>query len=337
MMNEDNEKSLVQEVPLPGDTLRKAREELGYSMSDIANRLRLRLSIIEDIENNHFEGDAIATFIRGYVRSYAKYVGLNEFDVLNQLDVLGKAQQQDIEMQSFSKRTKREAHDNNIMKLTWVVGLIIVGLSGTWWWQNTQLHSAPIDPIALTALDPKAPIESTASVPLTEVVASVTHQDNVQVVEKSGKVKGLDSTHLSEQSSELASNLSLAPPKTASLNDSGAPATLAMAETPQNLNQALSEGLSSPSNTNKSPEKTILTSDIAMTFSGDCWVEVRDLKGRKLEAGLKKAGDVVSVNGDGPFKIVLGAPVVVKMSYKGEPVDLTRYRKGKVARFKWPQ
>ncbi|MCG7587668.1 helix-turn-helix domain-containing protein, partial [Photobacterium sp. OFAV2-7] len=102
MNTEQNEDLSTEEVIRPGDMLRQAREQLGYSQKDIANRLRLRLSVINDIEDNNFEQSQLATFTRGYVRSYAKFVGLDEADVLAKLDQHGHAQHQDHEMQSFS-------------------------------------------------------------------------------------------------------------------------------------------------------------------------------------------------------------------------------------------
>ncbi|WP_205690528.1 RodZ domain-containing protein, partial [Poseidonibacter lekithochrous] len=62
-----------------------------------------------------------------------------------------------------------------------------------------------------------------------------------------------------------------------------------------------------------------------MTFSGDCWIDIKDANGKRLETGIKKAGDKLDLDGKAPFKIVLGAPGVVKMNYQGQPVDLSTY------------
>lgn len=115
----ENEENSTEEVIRPGDMLRQAREKLGYSQKDIASRLRLKISVINNIEDNIFEESQVATFTRGYVSSYAKYVGLNEKEILAKLDQLGHAQPKEQEMQSFSRRTKREAHDSRIMGITW--------------------------------------------------------------------------------------------------------------------------------------------------------------------------------------------------------------------------
>ncbi|GAL08798.1 putative membrane protein [Photobacterium aphoticum] len=78
-------------------------------------------------------------------------------------------------------------------------------------------------------------------------------------------------------------------------------------------------------------------SDLELSFTGDCWIDIRDANGKRLDTGIKKAGDVLKLDGAEPFKVVLGAPGVVTMSYQGKPVDLSRYPAGKVARLKLPQ
>lgn len=84
-------------------------------------------------------------------------------------------------------------------------------------------------------------------------------------------------------------------------------------------------------------ETVVASSDLELSFTGDCWIDIRDANGRRLDTGIKKAGDVLKLDGNEPFRVVLGAPSVVTMSYKGEPVDLSRYPAGKVARLKLPQ
>ncbi len=295
----------TESILLPGDALRQAREHLGYSSLSVANRLRLRLSIIEDIENNCFEKESIATFMRGYVRSYAKLVGLDEFELLRQMDELGHASPQEHEMQSFSRRTKREAHDNRLMGFTWLMAFIILGLSGAWWWQNEYQSelSLPPETLAVTPIEPV-----------------IDPQPIVNAIEE----KKVLSTIL--EATKTSEELIFPNPQTLSSTQDLMLSTVAEL-TEQDLTLAASEA----------PE-FVYDSDLELEFLGDCWVEIKNNQGKRLEAKLKKSGQKLAFDGDGPFKIVLGAPGVVKMRYKGEPVDLSRYsRRGRVARFTWPQ
>ena len=78
-----------------GTLLKNQREALGLTQKQISDRLKLRISLIQQIEENQFESDQVATFMRGYIRSYAKYVNLDEKVVLNALRHSGDAPHED--------------------------------------------------------------------------------------------------------------------------------------------------------------------------------------------------------------------------------------------------
>lgn len=61
-----------------GTLLKRQRESMGYTQKQVADRLRLRVNVIEQIDDNQLESGQVATFTRGYLRSYARLVGLDE-------------------------------------------------------------------------------------------------------------------------------------------------------------------------------------------------------------------------------------------------------------------
>lgn len=62
----------------PGNSLVAARDELGLSPADIARQLNLSLGIIEQIETDIYTDDIPDAFFRGYIRTYARLVNLDE-------------------------------------------------------------------------------------------------------------------------------------------------------------------------------------------------------------------------------------------------------------------
>lgn len=56
--------------------------------------------------------------------------------------------------------------------------------------------------------------------------------------------------------------------------------------------------------------------------SADCWVEVRNAKGKRLVYDVLKKGEEKTVPGNGPFTITLGNPNAVTVLWKGKPVAL---------------
>jgi cytoskeleton protein RodZ len=57
--------------------LRHAREQLGLSLRDVADRTRIRVAILEAIENHDVDHLPPPIFTRGFVKAYAREVGLD--------------------------------------------------------------------------------------------------------------------------------------------------------------------------------------------------------------------------------------------------------------------
>ncbi|MGR5212657.1 cytoskeleton protein RodZ [Vibrio rotiferianus] len=303
------------ETPLSieaGTLLKNKRESLGMTQKQIADRLRLRVSVIEDIENNQFDSHQVATFIRGYLRSYAKLVSVDEHLVLSALDTTGEAQHQEQEMQSFSRKTKTEKHNSRIMLLTWAIALVITGISAVWWWQNQQENSLAqvVNEAAVeTEVVDDATFDVEPTVP-TDTVAIETTADEAPIVD--------------EVVSEVATET---------------PVVDAVDEEQTSSTEELTQPVTEPTVVEVEEKPIVIPAGmtpVTMTFTSDCWIQVKDANGKTLVSGTHKPGQNVELAGKAPFKVILGAPEAVTMTFASEPVDLSGYTSGKVARFTLP-
>lgn len=302
-MNTQQE-TIVEETPnvqQPGTLLKLKREALGLSQKQVADRLRLRVAIIRNIEDNQFDSDLVATFTRGYLRSYAKAVGLSAAEVVEAYEVHYVIEPQEQTMQSFSKKTKRDQHDSRIMLITWVIVLVIIGMSSLWWWQNNQhnnLTSSSERSSLITEQNSQRP-SATVDPVLDQLptVSELTADNDASVAEQS---------------------------ESESVNDSAVEPVL---EVEPSITSAVTE------NTPVNADESNL---LSMTFSADCWIQVKDATGKTLSTGVKKAGQSVNVRGETPISVILGAPEGVSVTFASEPVDLSGYTSGRVARFTLP-
>ncbi len=294
-----------------GEILRQRREKLGLSQKDIAQKLRLKVSVIESVESHEFGSHQVATFIRGYFRSYAKVVGISEKEILKVLELSGEGQHQHKEhmMQSFSHQTKKQKHDSHIMRITWGVLVVIIGISSIWWWQNHQQDTL-----------------SASSIKQDQAVAANSVLDQNQQEDNS------DDLDLSMSSDDISSDESqdsdVVAQDTQELNTSSSEVAVALdAQTPQSQEEAKIEALSQSETSNK---------PLVMNFKNDCWIQVKDSQNKILATGMKKAGESVTLTGNTPYSIILGAPEGVSITLADEPVDLSRYTAGKAARLTLP-
>lgn len=77
-----------QQSPLNvGMALREARERLGMSVNDVADRVKFAPRQVEALEANDFAHLPQSTFLRGFVRSYARVLQLDETVLLAALPV----------------------------------------------------------------------------------------------------------------------------------------------------------------------------------------------------------------------------------------------------------
>lgn len=307
-----------------GTLLKEKREQLGLSQKQIADRLRLRLSIIENIENNNFASDQVATFTRGYLRSYAKAVGIDESVVLCALDGCEETKPQAQEMKSFSRKTKREAHDSRIMTLTWGIFAVIIGISSVWWWQNQEksmldLTSQTEQEMELEQKSPDQELDFTTlenSVPQSEVATEV-ESNEVQASDMNQELEPSDNPASAE--TEIV----------AEVEPVSQPESQAEQQTESNVAETVSEPV-------QTAQPDVMTNLLKLSFSDDCWIQVKDSSGKTLSTGVKKAGQTIELSGTLPYSVILGAPENVSMTLASEPVDLSGYTSGKVARFNLP-
>ncbi|GAB7208620.1 hypothetical protein OS31_01240 [Dickeya oryzae] len=86
MNTEATQDNTAATIMTPGERLREAREQLGLTQQVVAERLCLKLSTVREIEDNNTPAGLAPTFLRGYIRSYARLVHLPEDELLPMLE-----------------------------------------------------------------------------------------------------------------------------------------------------------------------------------------------------------------------------------------------------------
>lgn len=70
-----------------------------------------------------------------------------------------------------------------------------------------------------------------------------------------------------------------------------------------------------------------------VTYSGDCWTEITDAKGRRLFFGLGTDGRTVELSGEAPFNVLFGNADSVSIRVNGsERAISAAERRGRTAR-----
>lgn len=152
----------------PGRLLTAAREACALSREDVAKQTRLSVSAIADIESDHYERFGAATFVRGYLRSYARVVGVSEEKILSVWEATGREAKltppAPTVIEGISKgpqaSCQSEVCTDTPSRSVMVIGALVV-LGAVAWWFNQR----PTAPVVNTAqLAPKT-TEAIAAAP----------------------------------------------------------------------------------------------------------------------------------------------------------------------------
>ncbi|EOJ4713603.1 cytoskeleton protein RodZ [Escherichia albertii] len=309
-----------------GARLRNAREQLGLSLQAVAERLCLKVSTVRDIEEDKAPADLASTFLRGYIRSYARLVHIPEEELLPGLEKQAPLRAAKVApMQSFSLGKRRKKRDGWLMTITWLVLFVAIGLSGAWWWQD---HKAQQEEITTMADQSSAELNNSQSVPLdTSTTADQATDTPPAAADTTAANTQTPATTTPAPVVDPQQNAVVPPSQanvdTAATTTPAVPATTTTPETsaPLPTDQA---GVTTPA---ADPNALV------MNFTADCWLEVTDATGKKLFSGMQRKDGNLNLVGQAPYKLKIGAPAAVQIQYQGKPVDLSRFiRTNQVAR-----
>ena len=290
-----------------GSALREARQKAGLSVAEIANALKVAERTVDALEAELYEELPPRPYIRGYVRRYARLVGLDAATVRVASDTVEPAPV----LPAVVPRSRR-ASFKDFARESWglvygsIVLVFVVLIGGALWWAwpggntepavpETRPNTAGWDRIRTPAASPATPEVAT------EVVSTVRDEPD----------QASDSTPAAPEPSEPVA-LDSPPPEVAPVEPSVADTDAVQAATE-------ADGLAQPDL-------------ITFAFTGECWVEVRERGGDLVHNDLGRDGETVTVSGRAPFSVLLGDPTVVEVTFNGGRVALDRGRPGEVAR-----
>jgi cytoskeleton protein RodZ len=121
----------------PGAYLAAHRDHLNYSQEYVADKLHLRVQIIELLENDDYENMPEPVFIKGYLRAYAKLLGVSPEPLLSSFNEL-HAGEQKIEKALWQSRRETNKAENAIRWLTTVFAVVVLIAVAVWWQTNKE-------------------------------------------------------------------------------------------------------------------------------------------------------------------------------------------------------
>ncbi|MGH8332120.1 MAG: helix-turn-helix domain-containing protein, partial [Pseudomonas fluorescens] len=135
----------------PGETLRQARESNGWSLAEVALKLNLTVNSLSNLEAGAFDKLPGHTFARGYIRAYAKLLGMDQAVLVQQFDQSTGTDSQGSNVHSLGRIEEPVRVSHTILRVVSLLLLFaVIGGGFVWWQDQTSLRTKD-----LTSLSPE--------------------------------------------------------------------------------------------------------------------------------------------------------------------------------------
>ena len=297
----------------PGQHLRRAREEAALSIEEVAARLHLDTRTVGNLEADSYSDLPAPTFVRGYLRSYARLLELPAQPLIDSFDRRGLEPPPLVADITSSEEVK-----STDVPMRLATGLIIVVLlAGVALWSQNQFSNRASG----------SDEESAGLAAGTSEIPQLRADTELQV----------KLPELRQSSSQTGSASGLVPVPT---DDSSNPTSTSSDSGLGNLSSASGETTTEtkPAAENADSATNLVSATpgvgrLVLRVRRDSWIEVYDREGERLYYSTARAGDSIDLRAAEPVKVLLGFARGVQVEYNGKSFDPGPHTARGLARF----
>ena len=313
----------------PGSQLRRAREQAGLTLEELAGRLCMTVNKLEWLERDEYDLLPSAIYIRGYLRNASKELGIDPEPLLQAFSGYSAAEEHSRAIVDHVRRgpVVEERRKRSLGGLTLLPLLVVAGV---FYWTYGREAAPPeftassqvADPAAAETQAPElqgASVEREFGAALADEVNDAAGDDVVLSAESSS-AGGLALDANTEVVEEVAEAEVPGADDLVATEEPAAP--VAEEATAAETVQVAPVEPAAP----EVPESAAATPEAAaeslqLSFAEEAWIEVKDASGAVLLAKLQAAGSSVDLQGQPPFQLMLGNAAVTEVRYRGDVVE----------------
>lgn len=286
-----------QETPV-GQQLRLAREQSGISLDDLAQTLKLGKKQLQSLENGDWDKLPGPTFIRGFVRNYARLVHIDADHLMLQLDRALVKPANNLEVpvsRPVNVQYSGFAGSHKSRQIVLLGAIIVVLAAGLYFFMPNDLTSL------------RGNIQSMLN---TAAQKEAVNSDPVQPAKGESEPvfpPGMNAQQV--MNPQVLAPAEPAPVPTANSEANTTKVAPAVSETAQ-----------------------AAAPQIRLVADKESWVEIRSRDGKVIFSQRMAPGSEQALAGEGPLSLVIGFAPGIRLFWHGQQVDLTPHARGDVAR-----
>jgi cytoskeleton protein RodZ len=327
-------------VPMTaGAMLAGARARAGLSIDAVAQQLKLGIRQVEALEDGNFAALPGRTFVRGFVRNYARLLKLDADAVLAALPGTGAApalEAPSLHETAHSIGELPTAGGHRPGWTRWAIPLTLVAIiAGAAAYEflrpiGDARRAGTKESPAVATTAPAKPAAESGGVALPNPVPHGDTGNGAPITSPAG-----------------AAATATAPTAAAPMPAAPIPAT-PMPASPMGGASAAAPAGSTPTAATTPPQGVAAPTSgsgpvaaagevtLALSYKDASWTEIRDRTGRVLLSRMNEGGQTQTVAGQPPFELTIGNASDVTLRYNGKPVDLAPHTRQNVARLTLP-
>ena len=349
-------------VKRPSELLAEARQRLGLSQKEVADKLYLTTSFIKYIDAGEFSSLPKPAFIKGYLRTYARVVNLSGDEIVALYDAELQIAEPTPEIRGVTEEDVGTASITGPVLQTGLIGLggLALVVSVIWWLVSDPEEETPLSVTQPGVSQPATQDSSEAAFDfeIATQEGAALQSEQVSQAPALPDQTGLESQIAMTETLRAIDTVEQALAETVAESPevSAIPATEASIQEalteqsisgPSNSEPSISEQSSSEQSSSEQDSPSVVavsdsvkferTTDgarsfvtvdasgfdqLELSFRDECWVEIADNQFGLIYNDLNQVNDVLTIYGTAPFEVLLGKATGVEMIYNGRPFEL---------------
>jgi len=342
MSESENSEQEIHEPVAFGQQLMLAREKAGMTIDEAARALNLNEDVVEAIEDSDLAKLPPVAFVKGYIRTYAKILGLSEETIIKEFEQ-EVPHKLEAELHPRSALPDEADSQTPVIKLisTLIIVFAVLVLSYAIYSYYIE-KSERIEKDSQSGQD-ESLMQLPADAEPVEQQAEIT-EDDTQILEALPEADEVEVGEIEVDQAEVG-EIEAEPVETGEVEEvrpepvpeaEGLPQQVVEVEIAE---ESTDEVVSEAADEKIMPVPTVVPITggdvLAVSVEQDSWAVIDDANDIRLFYGMIKPGRDLSLTGQAPFDIFLGNAPVVSLSLNATNIDMTKYiRSNNIAQFK---